>query len=97
MLLIVALSCGPKDSYEGVYVSHADDVSQESIMTIQLKENGKGSWKKEGEEVPFSWKVHKGGELRLHLKLGGVILGEIADGTIEIVLPGTEKLTFKKR
>jgi hypothetical protein len=93
LVLVIAFSCRSKVSNEGTYVN----ASADSTIVLELKENGKGCWKKEDEEVPFSWKVHRGGELRLHLKLGGIVLGEIADGTIEIVLPGTEKLIFRKK
>jgi hypothetical protein len=92
-LVLAAFSCRPKISHEGTYVG----ASADTTIVLELKENGKGCWKRQDEEVPFSWKVHKDGELRLHLKLGGVVLGEIADDTIEIVLPGSEKLIFKKK
>lgn len=96
-LVLAAFSCRPKVSHEGTYVSGSGGASADATIVLTLKEHGKGCWKKEDEEVPFSWKVHRGGELRLHLKLGGVVLGKIADNTIEIVLPGTEKLIFRKK
>ena len=97
LVVMVAFSCRSKVNYEGTYVTGGEGASADSTIVLELKENGKGCWKKEDEEVPFSWKVHRGGELRLHLKLGGIVLGEIADDTIEIVLPGTEKLIFRKK
>jgi hypothetical protein len=97
LVLVIAFSCGSKVSHEGTYVAGGGDASADAVIVLELKENGKGCWKKEDEEVPFSWKVHRGGQLRLHLKLGGIVLGKIADGTIEIVLPGTEKLIFRKK
>jgi len=99
VLLILVLgmvaSCAVTNSHEGVYVTGNGDTG--SAMIIELRENGKGAWKKEDEEVPFNWKIHGRDELRLHLKLGGVVLGTISDQTIEITLPGTDKLVFTKK
>ena len=97
LLLTLSLSCRPTVSHEGTYIAGGEDASAESVIVLDLKENGKGCWQKKDEKVPFRWKVHKGSELRLHLKLGGIVLGKISDGTVEITLPGTEKLSFKKK
>ena len=94
-VLAIIVSCTVKNSYEGVYVAEGDDSG--NSMIIELRENGKGAWKKEDEEVPFNWKIHGRDELRLHLKLGGVVLGTITDRTIDITLPGTDKLIFTKK
>jgi hypothetical protein len=93
--LVIIVSCAVTNSHEGVYVAGDDDSG--NSMIIELRENGKGIWKKEDEEVPFNWKIHGRNELRLHLKLGGVVLGTITDRTIEITLPGTDKLNFTKK
>jgi len=45
--------------------------------------------------VFFSWEVkHK--ELRLHLKLGGVVIGKIKHDFVDISLPGSAPLRFEK-
>jgi len=95
LILILFQSCGTRGGFAGTYVSAGGGTSIGPEITIELNNDGKGVWKKLDEKVFFSWEVkHK--ELRLHLKLGGVIIGKIKHSTIEISLPGSENLRFEK-
>lgn len=85
-------SCGPNESYEGSYVVEGGaDVPE---MRIELREDGTGVWRKGNERVSFNWGT-KGEQVRLHLKDGGVVVGNRKNGGFEAVLPGAGKLTFR--
>ncbi len=56
---------------------------------------GTGPGRSGDEEVPFSWYI-KGGELRINTKGGGVIVGSLEEDTIQMTIPGTKKMAFKK-
>jgi hypothetical protein len=60
-----------------------------------LKEKGIGIWKVLDEEASFRWAV-KDSEIRLSTKLGGTIIGKIREGIIEITLPGSNTMFFRK-
>jgi len=49
----------------------------------------------EGVEAPFRWTVKKG-ELRLNTKEGGVIIGKLEGDILEIKLPGSKTMSFKR-
>jgi hypothetical protein len=95
LLLILLVSCGSKDKLAGVYKAEEKDLAKQVETLVELKPNGDGAWKVGGEEVPFSW-VIKAGELRIHTKGGGVIVGSIEKDTIRMSLPGTKEMVFKK-
>jgi len=95
VLLISTFSCGLKDRYAGLYKAQENESQKHSETYIELKENGEGVWRMEDEEDSFSWYV-KGDEIRLNTKAGGIIVAKIQDDTLEIVLPGQKKMSFKK-
>ena len=95
VLLIFTFSCGSKDRYAGLYKAQENESQKPSETYIELKENGEGVWRMEDEEDSFSWYV-KGDEIRLNTKAGGIIVAKIQDDTLEIVLPGQKKMSFKK-
>ena len=95
LLLIVAVSCGPRENLTGTYKAETADSPRQAETTLELKSNGDGLWKVGDDEVPFAWYV-KSGELRVNTKGGGVIVGTIANDTIQITLPGTKMMSFKK-
>jgi hypothetical protein len=95
LLLIFAAACGSKDEVAGNYQSEGKDLPGQVATLIELKANGDGAWKSDGEEIPFSWHL-KGGELRINTKGGGVIVGDLEKDTVHLTLPGKEKMTFKK-
>jgi hypothetical protein len=95
LLLIFVISCGSKDKLAGVYKVEEKDLPKQLETLVELKPNGDGAWKVGNEEVPFSWYI-KGSELRINTKGGGVIVGNIEKDTIQMTIPGTKQMTFKK-
>lgn len=95
LLLLVIVSCGSKDQYIGTYQAEPGDSQKQAEIVMELKANGVGIWRVNDEEVPFAWYI-KDGELRVNTKGGGVIIGTMEKGAIQISLPGTQIMTFKK-
>lgn len=96
MFAMFAFSCSSKAEYSGLYKAQ-DTESKKYIDTfIDLKETGEGAWRVSDDEDSFTWYIKGDNELRLNTRLGGVIVGEIQDGTIVIILAGRDKITFKK-
>lgn len=102
VLLMLLLSCGSRDRYVGVYRAEGQASPKQREITMELKENGDGLWRTSSDEtkgtsveVPFSWYI-KRGDLRINTKAGGVIVGKIDKDTIEMTLPGSRTLTFRK-
>lgn len=95
LILVLLVSCGSRDKFAGVYKAVEEDLPKQVETLLELKPNGDGAWKVGGEEIPFSWYI-KSGELRINTKGGGVIVGSIEKDIIQLTLPGTRKMTFKK-
>jgi hypothetical protein len=95
-LIAGCLGCNFKDQYIGIYQAEQSGrkASKEKIV-IELKENSKGVWRRNDEEVPFSWYV-KNDELRINTRDGGTMVGKIKKKGITMILPGEEEITFKK-
>ena len=102
VLLMFLLSCGSEDKYVGVYQAKVKGSAKQGVAILELKANGDGLWRvSSGKatgtlvEVPFAWYI-KRGDLRVNTKEGGVIVGKIDKDTIQITLPGSRELTFRK-
>jgi hypothetical protein len=99
LLLVFSPACDVfkyEERWEGIYEAQAEEDSKYAGATIELKEDGEGTWIMLDDEAPFSW-YKKGDQLRLNTKGGGVIVGEIQDeDSFEIQLPGAERMSFKK-
>ena len=98
VLLMLLLSCEPKDKYAGVYKAA---VKQGEIV-LELKGNGDGLWRVPSDdvagtfiEIPFAWYIRQG-ELRVNTRTGGVVVGKIWKGTIQMTLPGSKVMIFKQ-
>jgi hypothetical protein len=95
VLLIISISCQPGRDIAGKYKA-ADPHGGREILQLELKSDGKGSWKMGLEEVSLTWE-EQGTEVWLHLKVGGVIPGSIGkDGSISISLPESGNLRFQR-
>ena len=92
---MLMISCGSKEEFTGVYQAETKDLPRHAETVVELKASGEGVWKVGDDEVPFSWYI-KGGELRVNTKAGGVIVGTIQKDAIQITLPGTKTMSFKK-
>jgi hypothetical protein len=102
VLLIFLVSCESGDKYVGVYQAQAMSSGEQGITILELKANGDGLWRVSSREVtgafvevPFRWHIRRG-NLRVHTKAGGVIVGKIDRDAIQITLPGSRALTFRK-
>jgi hypothetical protein len=102
VLLMLLVSCEARDKYVGVYEAQATSSAKQGVTILELKANGDGLWRVSSRkvtgtfvEVPFTWHI-KRGDLRVHTKTGGVIVGKIDKDTIQITLPGSSVLTFRK-
>jgi hypothetical protein len=102
VLLMFLFSCESKDKYVGVYEVQTTSSARQGVTILELKANGDGLWRvNSGKltgafvEVPFTWYI-KRGDLRVNTRAGGVIVGKIDKDTIQITLPGSRALTFRK-
>jgi hypothetical protein len=94
-LLLVLFSCESKDKYAGTYKAESRVTPKQAEIVIELKANGDGLWRVEGEEVAFTWYI-KRGELRVNTKGGGVIVGKLEKDSIHMTLPNMKTMTLKK-
>ena len=95
LVVILLFGCESKDRYVGVYKAQAQDSPKQAEIVVELKANGDGLWRVGSEEVTFTWYI-KRGELRVNTKGGGVIVGKIDKDAIQITLPGSKTMSFKK-
>jgi hypothetical protein len=94
-VMIFTFSCTQTEKYQGRYNSSQGDSRENAGITIELKENGHGLWMMAEEEVEIRWEV-RNGQLLLHTKSGGVIVGEISGDMIKIQQPDARVLSLKK-
>jgi hypothetical protein len=96
LLLAFTFSCGqPREQYAGKYEARGDESQKQVTVFLELKEDGEAVQMVNDDEVTLRWKV-KGDEIRFHTKSGGIIIGKIMDGTINVKLPGGRLMAFKK-
>lgn len=91
LALVLGPACESKDKLVGTYTAQVKG----GEVRLDLKASGAGLWIAGADEVPFSWHI-KGGDLRIHTKEGGVIVGKIQGDSITIDLPGQKELLFKR-
>jgi hypothetical protein len=102
VVFMFLLSCESRDRFIGTYKAAGQESIFQREIIIELRENGDGLWKVGTDEtkgtfgeVHFVWHI-KRGDLRVHTRAGGVIIGKIDRDTIRITLPGSKVLTFRK-
>ena len=95
LIAVFPSSCGQKDIYEGIYKAQQDETPKHSRNQLELMEKGQAVWRLSDAEVSFRWDI-KDSEIWLSTKSGGIIVGNIHGDTIEITLPGANKMSFKK-
>jgi hypothetical protein len=65
-------------------------------LELELKSDGKGSWKMGHEDFSFTWE-DRGDEVWLHTRAGGVVAGRIGeDRSIHVSLPAVGSFRFEK-
>ncbi len=95
-LVLIWGGCNNSREIPGKYLAELKEAPVSVSIKLELGANGQGSWDMKGERVFFRWET-KGQEVWLHTKSGGVVVGRIlGQGAIEIRLPGTETLSFRK-
>jgi hypothetical protein len=95
-VIFCCLGCNFKDQYVGVYeAEESGGKTSKKKIVIELKENSKGAWRRNDEEVQFTWYV-KNDELRINTRDGGTIVGKAKKKGISLILPGEEEITFIK-
>ena len=95
VLLALPVSCQPGRDLTGKYQA-VDPQPGGQILHLELKRDGKGTWKTGYDDVSFTWE-ERGAEVWLHLKVGGVIPGRIGgDGSLSISLPDTGNIRFER-
>jgi hypothetical protein len=89
-------SCGGNEGIPGRYLAELRGEDPPRAVTLELSENGQGTWKISGDQVTFKWEA-RGREIRLHTREGGVVTGSREDNAIQLRLPGLPPLTFKRQ
>ena len=95
ILLSLGISCQPGRDLAGKYKA-MDPRGGGKAVLLELKSDGKGSWKMGHEDFSFTWE-DRGDEVWLHSKSGGVIAGNIGkDHSIHVSLPEVGSFRFEK-
>lgn len=95
VLLVLPVACQPGRDMAGKYQA-ADPQFEGKTLHLELKRDGKGTWKSDYDDVSFTWE-DRGAEVWLHLKVGGVISGRVGrDGSLSISLPDTGNIRFER-
>ena len=95
VLALMVFACRSGTPMEGVYRADENGQEQGIRLSLELKEDGSGTWKAGEDEAPFRWQL-KGREIRLATKAGGIIVGRIDGNVIHIELPGRQPLSFTR-
>ncbi|MGE4264574.1 MAG: hypothetical protein AB7E46_08905 [Desulfovibrio sp.] len=92
-LLLLLMGCrGPMESLTGEYESQGAGAE----ARLSLRSDGGGALEVGGEEAPFRWEVREDGQVFLHTRQGGIISARQGAGTLELDMPGTGRLLFRK-
>jgi len=91
MLLLVGCR-GPVEGLTGDYESQGDGAAAQ----LSLRSDGGGALLVGAEEAPFRWEVQGSGLIFLHTRQGGILSAQQGDGTLELDMPGTGRLLFRK-
>jgi len=100
LLLVLSLfawlgACDRQDALVGTYSAITSGTSDPVAATLELHADGKGFWSIETDNAPFRWDVQKG-KIRLHTQSGGVIQGILDRDIIQIELPQSGIIRFKR-
>lgn len=85
---------GPVEDLAGEYESERVDLSP---ARLALRADGGGSLTVGAEEAPFRWEVRDEGRVVLHTRQGGIISARQAVGVLELDMPGSGRLVFRKK
>ncbi len=97
LLLAVVMSLSAcsqdKKSMAAKYTAKSNDME----IVLNLKEDGRGTWSTDTDEISFKWSIRKGEQLWLHTREGGVIQGRLKGKRITLTLPGVDELVFSRQ
>lgn len=94
LLLLLGGCRGPVESLSGDYECERVDTGP---ARLTLRSDGGGALSVGAEEAPFRWEVRDNGMLLLHTRQGGVIKARQGAGVLELDMPGTGGMTFRKK
>lgn len=95
LLLGALLLCGcrgPVENLTGEYEAQ----SEGTRALLTLRSDGGGALSVGGEEAPFRWEVREKGEVYLHTRQGGILKAVPRAGALELDMPGTGRMVFRK-
>ena len=95
LVLMLTFACAREEKFIGTYKSTEKNPPEFSDVLVELKEGGKGIRTGRGEYITFEWET-KGNEIRIHTKGGGIIIGKMRHGVLEVSLPGPKIFYLKK-
>lgn len=95
LMLGTLLLCGcrgPVENLTGEYEAQ----SEGTRAVLTLRSDGGGALSVGGEEAPFRWEMRETGEVYLHTRQGGILKATHGPGTLELDMPGTGRMLFRK-
>lgn len=101
IVLLIALiplwgmQCDRHDPLVGSYRADAAGPQGRISAMLELQPNGKGLWSTDTDNAPFRWNLRRN-TIQLHTPTGGVIQGTVDRDTIELEIPGTGLMTFRR-
>lgn len=90
-LAVCLTSCGKGQEMSGKYEAVSE---KRGNIVLELKHDGSGVWMFDDDEAFFKWEARQG-NVWIHTKDGGVIVGHMEDKAIRISLPGIGEFVFK--
>ncbi len=89
-------ACQNTSDLQGSYWAESSGETKPDYINLVLNPNGQGFWTRGDERASFKWETNNN-KIWLHTKSGGIVRGTIIkNDRIEIMLPGTGILLFKK-
>jgi hypothetical protein len=89
-------ACKDRAPVQGSYLAESPAETQADYQKLVLNLNGQGFWVRGDERVFFKWETNNN-KIWLHTKAGGIVKGNLIKADrIEIMLPGTGIVAFKK-
>ncbi len=92
---LLLLACSAPPDLSGRYEAWAKGSTDARLVILELKSNGEGNLKVNGEAVPFKWDT-RGQEIVLHTKTGGALSGHVEADTIRLTLPSAGELALHR-
>ena len=93
LLLVLAAGCSRDMGYVGTWEAIAQDGG---TVVLEIDEAGRGTWSTGTDTLQFKWSV-KDGDLVLHTRSGGVMVGVQEDGCLRVEVPGSDEMCFRRK